>query len=146
MTESPGPQHGSQDMNASASGRRGLRFFASGAFANILDYLQIRLALLSLEMREARTDLIRRGLCFAGGLFFFLFAYGCLLTGGIAGLASLFKCEWFVIALIAAILHLVLAIWLFLSATRKFSSPPFRDTINEIERDRQWLNDLRPRP
>jgi uncharacterized membrane protein YqjE len=146
MTESPGPHSGPQDMNASAPGRGGLRHFAAGAFANILDYLQIRLTLFSLEVREARSELIRRGLCVAGGLFFGLFAYGCLLTGGIAGLAALFGCEWFVIALIAAFLHLGVAISLLLSATRRFSSPPFRDTLNEFEKDRQWLNDLRPRP
>lgn len=147
MTQTPGPQQGPQDRNASeALGRRGLRHFAGGVFANILDYLQIRLALFGLEVREARLELIRRAICLAGGLFFILIAYGCLLTGGIAGLAALFGCKWFVIALIAAFLHLGIAVFLLLSAARKFAAPPFRDTLNEFEKDRQWLNDLRPRP
>lgn len=108
-----------------------------------LDYLHARLALLRYEAKEAGTDLVLRLAGFLVAALFACLAYIVALGGTIGWIAAAGDWAWYKVALIAALLHLLAAAGLVLFAKRKFGKAPFRDTLAEMQRDRQWLEELR---
>ena len=108
-----------------------------------LDYLHARLALLRFEVMEAGGDLLMRFVGFVVAGVFCVLAYFVALAGTIGWIAAAGDWAWYKIALIIAGFHVLAAICLFLYARRRFGRPPFRDSLAELQRDRQWLEEIR---
>ena len=112
---------------------------ASGMLATLLDYLHARVELLALEAREARVAVLMRLVCGVAGAAFLLIAWIGLVTAAIGWLSRHFHWPWPLVTAGMALLHLVAGLGLLLAARRRFAQPPFRDSLNELEKDRQWL-------
>lgn len=141
------PESGSQDDAGERrrhSGRAGIVGQAASALSSFLDYLDARIQLLSLEAREARGSIVRRVAAAAAGVFLLVTGYLLLLAGGTALAAELFDKSWAHVALATGGGHLVLGALLLLAARLRLRGSPFRDSRKELEKDRQWLNELRP--
>src|SRR3954468_22587409 len=112
------------------SGRR-LLDHALGAFSN-------RVELLAIEFKEEKTNVVELFICVAAALFFAMMTV-IVLT---ATVILLFPEEWrgYAAGGFCAV-YLIGAIWSFLQLrTRlKQSGVPFAETINELKKDREWL-------
>lgn len=108
-----------------------------------LDYLHARLALLRFEAKEAGTDLLLRLVAFIIAGIFCSLAYIVALAGTIGWIADAGDWHWYKVSLIVAGVHLLGAVGLVFFAKRKFGRTPFRDSYAELQRDRQWLDEMR---
>lgn len=138
-TEADPPRPG-----APGHGRAGLADLTSDILATGLDYLHARLALLSLEAREARSAILFRLLCGFAGAFFLALAWLGSMVALVAWLARSQGWPWPAVAAACAGAHLLAGLALLLAARRRFAEPPFRDSLNELEKDRQWLRRHHP--
>lgn len=113
----------------------------------MLDGLRVllasRVALIRLEAAEATGHALKRvvSLVMVGVLALFLWAL--LLAGGIGALAALTGWGWFWITFGAAGMHLVVIGGLIAYVRRK-APTAFPVTRAEFERDRVWLDQLKP--
>jgi uncharacterized membrane protein YqjE len=117
--------------------------------ASLAGYLHARILLLKIESREASDALLRRGFLLGYGWSFLFLAYALGIAGGISLLAEGFETRWEFVALLAAGVHLILGAVLLTIARTKLSHPFFEATLNEFEKDRQWLgkdNDQQQQP
>ena len=108
-----------------------------------LDYLHARLALLRFEAMEAGGDLLVRLVGIVVAAAFCGLAYLVALAGMIGWIAVAGNWAWYKVSLIIAGFHVLAAICLVLYARRRFGRPPFRDSLAELQRDRQWLEEIR---
>lgn len=136
--------HKNESERQPRSRRHGIGELAAALLGSILDYLDVRLQLFNLEAREARGAIVRRIIAGVVGAFFLFMSYCCALTGGVAMAATHFDRPWPVMALLAGAAHLILAVCLILAARFRLRGAPFRDTRREFEKDREWLNEMRP--
>jgi len=112
------------------SGRR-LLDHALGAFSN-------RVELLAVEFKEEKTNVVELFICIAAALFFAMMTV-IVLT---ATVILLFREEWRVYAAGGfCLIYLTGAIWSFLTlkSRLKQAGMPFAESINELKKDRQWL-------
>ncbi|MEX2580662.1 MAG: phage holin family protein [Verrucomicrobiales bacterium] len=135
-----------EPSHPSKSPSRRLKNAVSETCLGFLDSLHARWDLLRLEAREAGRDLVLRLLCFLVAGLFCLLAYLAALTGAVAWLAASQGWEWYIVALVAAGIHLAGAVVLVLVGKRRFGRPPFRDSLAELKRDREWVDEMRRRP
>ncbi len=133
--EAPGPSANTPGLGESAT----------GLVASILDYLQARLSLLILEGREARGELLWRTLCWVVGITFLLIAYFATCVGLVGWLSARFSWPWPLTTLGLAGFHLVMGLVFLLAVRRRFREIPFRDSLREWEKDREWLRRHRNR-
>jgi len=68
--------------------------------------------------------------------------YVFLIVSAIAGLAHLAGTSWPWIALIVGLVHFIIALVLLLIARSRITKPLFRDTVDELKKDREWLRNL----
>lgn len=132
------------DRPRAGSGNPGIGESAAGILGSLLDYAHARVALFFLEAREARAAIGFRLACAAVGAFFLLIAWLALLAGGIGWLSRHQGWPWPAVTLAAAAGHLLAGLVLLAVAKRRFSEPPFRDSLRELEKDRHWLKRHRP--
>jgi uncharacterized membrane protein YqjE len=106
------------------------------------DFFESRLALAAKESKSAALQvLIMIGsLLFAGLLC--VMGYVFLIVSAIAGLAHLAGTSWPWIALIVGLVHFMIALVLLLIARSRITKPMFRDTVDELKKDREWLRHL----
>lgn len=149
MTEEfpPSPEPGDGDAPA----RGGIGSLAAGTLGSIFDYLEARLSLFRIEATEARGRIVRRVIAAVAGAFFLLVAYAAAIVGAVAWISDHFGKPWPLVTLAAAGAHLLAGLLLLLAAKKRFGDPPFRDSLGEFQRDRQWLRRQsetpgRPRP
>ena len=112
---------------------------AAGALGTLLDYFHARLSLLALEAREARGSFVARIVCGLAACCFLLVGWMALVAGAIGWISKSTDWPWPLVALGLAAVHLFAGCGFLLAARRRFSEPPFRDSLNELEKDRQWL-------
>ena len=124
--------------------RRGFRESATGALRSAADLARARTDLLLLEAAEAR-DTSRTLSRFAGvGLVAIAAGYTLLLAAGAHSAAN----HWFdgnfaIPAAIIAALHLFVGIVLLIAARARLRRARFFETtLDQFQRDRQWLNEL----
>ena len=110
------------------------------SIGNIVDYLHLRGILVRLEAREAGAELgIKVALLAAAGLFFAI-GYLGLVVAAVAWAVDSLGWTWPVAIAIAGGIHVTLAILAFLISRRHPRQALFRDTLRELEKDRQWLS------
>ena len=99
----------------------------------------------SLFTKESKTALIRLvviAACLIEAVMFFSFGYIFLIGAAIFGIASAAQVSWVLVAILAAALHFLFAVTLILIAQVKMRKPLFRVTIEELRKDREWLENL----
>jgi len=106
------------------------------------DFFESRLALAAKESKSAALQILIMigSLLFAGLLC--VMGYVFLIVSAIAGLAHLAGTSWPWIALIVGLVHFMIALVLLLIARSRITKPMFRDTVDELKKDREWLRNL----
>ena len=123
-----GVEHHSPGLFDSA---RRLLDYALGAFYN-------RVELLAVEFKEEKTNVVELFICVAATLFFAMMTV-IVLT---ATVILLFREEWRIYAAGGfCLIYLIGAIWSFLRLKSRLrqSGLPFSESINELKKDREWL-------
>jgi len=119
--------------------RQGLGDLTASTLAALLDHVLIRIKLFQFEAREIRGELLVKLFVLLTAFLFFALGYVALLTGGVAMLIAHFQWSWPKTVIGVGGLHIFAAFFLFIVAKKRLSQTAFRDTLREIEKDRQWL-------
>ena len=104
-----------------------------------LVYLRTRLLLFQLEFKEAAASARRQAVLYAMGAAALTIAYAVSLAGTIAALARVFQISWDILAIGAGGVHAIAAFCFFLLIRRLKQQQPFRESLTQLEKDRQWL-------
>lgn len=119
--------------------RPGLGDLTSSTLSALLDHILLRIKLFQFEAREIRGELLVKLFVLLTAFLFFALSYVTLLIGAIAMLTIHFEWSWPTVTLCTGGLHFFVAFLLIIIAKKRLSRTAFRDTLNEIEKDRQWL-------
>ena len=124
------------------AGRSGLLGNALALVRAVADFFESRLALAAQESKSAAMQILILIGCvvFAGALC--VMGYVFLVVSAIVGLAHLAGTSWPWIALIVGLVHFIIAMVLLLVARSRITKPMFRDTVDELKKDREWLKNL----
>jgi uncharacterized membrane protein YqjE len=124
------------------AGHSGLIGNALALMSAVADFFESRLALAAQESKSAAVQILVLIACliFAGALC--VMGYVFLIVSAIVGLAHLAGTSWPWIALIVGLLHFIIALVLLLIARSRATKPMFRDTVEELKKDRKWLKNL----
>jgi uncharacterized membrane protein YqjE len=124
------------------AGHSGLVENALALLTAAADFFESRLALAANESKSAALQILIMigSLLFAGLLC--VMGYVFLIVSAIAGLAHLAGTSWPWIALIVGLVHFMIALVLLLIARSRITKPMFRDTVDELKKDREWLRNL----
>ena len=121
----------------------------AGLFGNLLalasalaGFFESRAALFAKESRTALIQLLVIAACLIEAIMFFAFGYIFLVAGAVVGIAQVARVSWFGIALAAAGVHFFFGLILLLIAQAKMKRPLFRAMIEELKKDREWLDNL----
>ncbi len=125
--------------------RQGLGDLTASTLAAFIDHILARLSLFQLEAKEVRGELLFKLFVILTAFLFFALAYLTLLTGAIGMLTIHFDWSWPKVVLITGGIHLFVAFLLLIIAKKRLSQTAFRDSLKEIEKDRQWLEDRQRR-
>ena len=112
---------------------------AGSAIGGLIEFIHIRLSLLGIEVREAKKGLILGAILLFAGAFFFLLCWAGISVAAAAIISQHYQIPWPKVVLGIALLHAVGGVLFLLIGKRCFSKANFRDSLNELERDRQWL-------
>ncbi|MFK5920664.1 MAG: phage holin family protein [Verrucomicrobiota bacterium] len=113
----------------------------ASTLAAFTDHILARLSLFQLEAKEIRGELLFKLFVILTAFLFFALAYLTLLTGAIGMLTIHFDWSWPKVVLVTGGIHLFVAFLLLIIAKKRLSQTAFRDSLKEIEKDRQWLED-----
>ncbi|HTL78350.1 MAG TPA: phage holin family protein, partial [Candidatus Babeliales bacterium] len=80
--------------------------------------------------------------CVIAALALCVMGYVFLIVSVVVGIAHLLGTSWPVVALVAALVHFIIAGVLLLVARTWITKPMFRDSIDELKKDREWLKTL----
>ena len=108
----------------------------------LADFFESRAALFATESKAALVQFVLVAVCLVAGLLFFAFGYVFLLATAVVAIAHLANVSWLWTALVAAGLHILIALILLLIALSGIKRPIFRETAAELKKDREWLKDL----
>jgi len=105
-------------------------------------FFESRATLFTRESKTALIQLVVIAACVIEAVMFFAFGYVFLIAAAVFGIATVTHVSWILIALGAAAVHFLFALILLLIAQLKMRRPLFRATIEELKKDRQWLENL----
>ena len=103
---------------------------------------ETRLALFVRESKSALIQIILLGACVIAAIVFVGLAYVFLIVSVIFGIAEFAEISWIWIALIAAGLHLLLAVIVLVVARFKLFKSPYPELTTELKKDHEWLKNL----
>jgi uncharacterized membrane protein YqjE len=124
------------------AGHSGLLDNALALISAIVSFLESRFVLLALESKSAAVQLLILAGCVIVALALCLMGYVFLIVSAVVGLAHLLGTSWPVVALVVALVHFIIAGVLLLVARSRITKPMFRDTVDELKKDREWLKTL----
>jgi MFS family permease len=104
-----------------------------------------RIALIQFEARDTARQRARRVLSIIVAAICLFFTWALLVAGGIAAIAAVAGWPWHWLALAAALLHLLMALFL-TSGSAKASAPAFPLTRAEFQKDREWIENFHKKP
>ena len=119
--------------------RSGLGDLTSSTLGALLDHFLVRIKLFQFEAGEIRGELLFKLFVLLTAFLFFALGYVALLTGGVGMLTIHYQWSWTKTLLGVGGLHIFVAFLLLMIAKKRLSQAAFRDTLREIEKDRQWL-------
>jgi len=124
------------------AGHAGLLDAVLTLFADLAGWMESRLALFVKESKSALVQVIVLGICVLVAVLFFTLGYLFLVASAVAGLARLIHLSWVWVALIAAGVHFVIALFCLLIARSRMIKRPFPELSAELKKDREWLKNL----
>jgi uncharacterized membrane protein YqjE len=124
------------------AGHSGLLDNALALLSAIVEFFEIRFALAAQESKAAAVQLLILVGCVIAALALCLMGYVFLIVSAVVGLAHLLGTSWPVVALVVALVHFIVAGVLLLVARSRITKPMFRDTVDELKKDREWLKTL----
>jgi len=124
------------------AGRSGLIDNALGLLSAIVEFFEIRFALAAQESKAAALQLLILVGCVIAALALCVMGYVFLIVSAVVGLAHLLGISWPVVALVVAVGHFIIAGVLLLVARSRITKPMFRDSVEELKKDREWLKTL----
>jgi len=124
------------------AGHSGLIDNALGLLSAIVEFFEIRFALAAQESKEAALQLLILVGCVIAALALCVMGYVFLIVSAVVGIAHLLGTSWPVVALVVALVHFIIAGALLLVARSRITKPMFRDTRDELKKDREWLKTL----
>src|SRR5215472_18282622 len=124
------------------AGHSGLLDNALGLLSAIVEFFEVRFAVLAEESKSAALQLLVLVGCVIAALALCLMGYVFLIVSLVVGIAHLLGTSWPVVALVVALVHFIIAGVLLLVARTRITKPMFPDTRGELKRDREWLKTL----
>jgi len=124
------------------AGHSGLLDNALGLLSAIVGFFEIRFALAAQESKAAALQLLILVGCVIAALALCVMGYVFLIVSAVVGVAHLLGTSWPVVALVVALVHFIIAGALLLVARSRITKPMFRDTRDELKKDREWLKTL----
>ena len=124
------------------AGHSGLLDNALGLISAVVAFFEGRFVLLAQESKTAAVQLLVLVGCVIAALALCLMGYVFLIVSAVVGLAHLLGTSWPVVALVVALLHFIIAGVLLVVARSRITKPMFRDSIDELKKDREWLKTL----
>ena len=124
------------------AGHAGLLHTLLSLLNSVSGFLESRLALAARESKSALVHVLVLVGCLAGAAFLAVFGYIFLVASAIVGLAHALQISWVKMALLAALLHFILAFILVMIARSRMHKPVFEMTGVELKKDREWLKNL----
>jgi uncharacterized membrane protein YqjE len=124
------------------AGHSGLLDSALGLLSAIVEFFEVRFALATQESKSAALQLLILVGCVIAALALCVMGYVFLIVSAIVGIAHLLGTSWPVVALVVALVHFIIAGALLLVARKSITKPMFRDTRDELKKDREWLKTL----
>jgi len=124
------------------AGHSGLLDNALGLISAVAGFFESRFVLLAQESKSASVQLLILVGCVIAALALCVMGYVFLIVSAVVGLAHLLGTSWPVVALVVALLHFIIAGVLLLIARSRITKPMFRDSIDELKKDREWLKTL----
>jgi len=124
------------------AGHSGLIDNALGLLSAIVEFFEIRFALAAQESKAAALQLLILVGCVIAALALCVMGYVFLIVSAVVGIAHLLGTSWPVVALVVALVHFIIAGTLLLVARSRITKPMFRDTRDELKKDREWLKTL----
>ena len=124
------------------AGHSGLLDNALGLISAVVAFFESRFVLLAQESKSAAVQLLILVVCVIAALALCVMGYVFLIVSAVVGIAHLLGTSWPVVALVAALLHFIVAGVLLLVARSRITKPMFRDSIGELKKDREWLKTL----
>ncbi len=108
----------------------------------LASFFEARLALFTRESKAALVQLLVLAACLVAAAVLLAFGYVFLIATVIVGIARVTEWSWEWIALIAAGIHILLAVICILIAASRLKRHPFPETAAELKKDREWLKQL----
>ena len=108
--------------------------------ASAAGYLHARLALLSLEAKDAGANYVKLAIVLVCLVLFLLTGLLFLIMAAVYAVAALFSFRWGWVFLGFAVLSLGLTALLALVAKSRFKAPSFPASIAEFKKDKEWLS------
>jgi uncharacterized membrane protein YqjE len=124
------------------AGHSGLLDNALALFGAVVEFFEIRFALIAQESKAAALQILILVACVIAALALCVMGYVFLIVSAVVGLAHLLGTSWPVVALVVALVHFIVAGVLLLVARSRITKPMFRDTVDELKKDREWLKTL----
>jgi uncharacterized membrane protein YqjE len=124
------------------AGHSGLLDNALGLISAVVAFFESRFVLLAQESKSAAVQLLILVVCVIAALALCVMGYVFLIVSVVVGIAHLLGTSWPVVALVVALLHFIIAGVLLLVARSRITKPMFRDSIDELKKDREWLKTL----
>jgi uncharacterized membrane protein YqjE len=133
-SESPRPRN--------PAGHSGLLDNTLGLLSAIVEFFEIRFALAGQESKAAALQIAILVGCVIAALALCVMGYVFLIVSAVVGIAHLLGTSWPFVALVVALVHFIIAGVLLLVARSRITKPMFRDTVDELKKDREWLKTL----
>ena len=133
---------GESPASRNPAGHSGLLDNALGLLSAIVEFFEVRFAVLAQESKSAALQLLILVGCVIAALALSLMGYVFLIVSAVVGIAHLLGTSWPVVALVVALVHFIVAGVLLLVARSRITKPMFRDSVDELKKDREWLKTL----
>jgi uncharacterized membrane protein YqjE len=124
------------------AGHSGLLDNVLGLLSAIVEFFEVRFAVLAEESKSAALQLLILVGCVIAALALCVMGYVFLIVSAVVGIAHLLGTSWPVVALVVALVHFIIAGVLVLVARSRITKPMFPDTVDELKKDRAWLKTL----
>ena len=129
-------------LSRNPAGRSGLLDNVLGLLSAVVQFFEVRFAVLAQESKSAALQLLISVGCVIAALALCVMGYVFLIVSAVVGIAHLLGTSWPVVALVVALLHFIIAGVLLLVARSRITKPMFQDTADELKKDREWLKTL----
>jgi len=124
------------------AGHSGLLDNALALISAVAEFFESRFALVAQESKAAALQMLILVACVIAASALCVMGYVFLIVSAVVGLAHLLGTSWPVVALVVALVHFIIAGVLLLVARSRITKPMFRDTVDELKKDREWLKTL----